>query len=169
LTFHLLSCFFVIEHRRRTILHVNVTHEPTPAWVVQQLRDVFPRDGPHRFVLFDHDSTFDGQVIAFLKATGLEPTGTGIHAPWQNGVTERWVGSCRPELLDRIIALNERHLYRLTREYVDFYHHDRIHDALEKDAPKQRPVEPKPSAQATVISTARVGGVHHRYSWRDAA
>ncbi len=50
LTFQLLSCFFVIEHRRRMILHVNVTREPTPAWVVQQLRDVFPGDGPHRFI-----------------------------------------------------------------------------------------------------------------------
>ena len=85
LTFQLLSCFFVIEHRRRRILHFNVTREPTAAWVVQQLRDVFPGDGPHRFILFDHDSTFDGDVIAFLKATGLNPTRTAIQAPWQNG------------------------------------------------------------------------------------
>jgi hypothetical protein len=146
-----------------------VTREATAASVLRQLRDVFPGDGPHRFALFDHDSTFDGQVIAFLKATGLDLTRTGIHAPWQNGVAERWVGNCQRELLDRIIALNERHLYRLIREHVDYYHHDRIHEALEKDAPKQRPVEPKPSAWATVISTARVGGVHHRYSWRGAA
>jgi putative transposase len=33
LTFQLFSCFFVIEHRRRTILHVNVTCEPTAARV----------------------------------------------------------------------------------------------------------------------------------------
>src|SRR5713101_5673465 len=147
LTFQLLSCFFVIEHRRRTILHFNVTREPTPAWVVQQLRDVFPGDGPHRFVLFDHDSTFDGDVTGFLQATGLDPTRTGIQAPWQNGLAERWVGSCRRELLDSIIALNERHLYRLIRQYVGYYHHDRIHDALEKDAPNRRPIEPKPSAR----------------------
>jgi hypothetical protein len=38
-----------------------------------------------------------------------------------------------------------------------------------KDAPHRRPVEPKPSAQSTVISTMRVGGPHHRYAWRDAA
>jgi transposase InsO family protein len=169
LTFQLLSCFFVIEHRRRTILHFNVTREPTPAWVVQQLRDVFPGDGPHRFMLLDHDSTFDGDVIGFLKATGLDPTRTGIRAPWQNGVAERWVGNCRRELLDQIIALNERHLYRLIREYVDYYHQDRVHDALEKDTPNRRPVERKPSAYATVRSMARAGGLHHRYSWRDAA
>jgi hypothetical protein len=85
LTFQLLWCFFVIEHRRRAILHVNVTREPTATWVVQQLRDVFPGDGPHRYILLDHDSTFDGLVIAFLKATGLDPTRTGVQAPWQNG------------------------------------------------------------------------------------
>jgi hypothetical protein len=66
----------------------------------QQLRDVFPGDGPHRFILFDHDSTFDRNVTGFMKATGLDPTRTGIQAPWQNGVAERWVGSCRRELLD---------------------------------------------------------------------
>ena len=169
LTFQLLSCFFVIEHHRRTILHFNVTRESTPAWVVQQLRDVFPGDGPHRFMLFDHDSTFDGHVTGFMKATGLDPTRTGIQAPWQNGVAERWVGSRRRELLDSIIALNEHHLYRLIRAYLDYYHEDRIHDALEKDAPNRRAVEPKPSASATVISMARAGGLHHRYSWRNAA
>jgi putative transposase len=79
------------------------------------------------------------------------------------------VGSYRRELLDSIIALNESHLYRLIREYVDYYHHDRIHDALEKDAPQRRAIESKPSAHATVISTPRVGGLHHRYSWQDAA
>jgi putative transposase len=169
LTFQLLWCFFVIEHGRRTILHVNVTREPTAPWVVQQLRDVFPGDGPYRFVLLDHDSTFDGAVIAFLKATGLDPTRTGVQAPWQNGIAERWVGSCRRELLDYIIPLNERHLSRLVREYVAYHHDDRIHDALKKDAPKRRPIEAKPSAAATVMSTVRVGGLHHRYSWRAAA
>jgi hypothetical protein len=77
--------------------------------------------GEVRFTLVEHDSTFDGNVIGFLKATGLDPTRTGIQVPWQNGVAERWVGSCRRELLDSIIALNERHLYRLIRAYVDYY------------------------------------------------
>jgi putative transposase len=169
LTFQLLSCFFIIEHHRRKILYFNVTREPTSTWVVQQLRDVFPGDGPHRFLLLDHDTIFDGDVVAFLKTTGVDPTRTGIRAPWQNGIAERWVGSCRRELLDHIIALNERHLYRLIGEYIGYYHQDRVHDALAKDAPNHRPVEPKPSAQATVISTPRAGGLHHRYTWRDAA
>src|SRR5262249_48348417 len=52
------------------------------------------------------------------KATGLKPKQISAQAPWQNGVAKRWVGSCRREILDHVIALNEQHLRRLIREYV---------------------------------------------------
>jgi hypothetical protein len=91
------------------------------------------------------------------------------HAPWQNGISERWVASCRREILDHVIALNEEHLRRLICDYVSYYHQDRIHDSLEKDTPDRRPVEHKPSSNAIVISNPRLGGLHHRYSWREAA
>jgi len=108
-------------------------------------------------------------VSTFLKATGLEPKRTSVQSPWQNGIAERWVGSCRREILDHVIALNEPHLRRLIRDYVNYYHQDRIHDSLEKDTPDRRPVEHKPDVAATVISMSRLGGLHHRYSWRQAA
>jgi hypothetical protein len=43
-------------------------------------------------------------------------------APWQNGTAERWIGSCRREILDHIIAVNEEHLRRLIRDYVRYHH-----------------------------------------------
>jgi putative transposase len=73
---------------------------------------------------------------------------------------DSWVGSVRREILDHVIALNEGHLHRLLREYIAYHHEDRIHDALAKDTPNQT---------ATVVSSARLGGLHHRYSWREAA
>lgn len=166
-TFQLLYCFFVIEHGRRRVLHFNVTAHPTSDWVVQQLREAFAEAAPYRFVLLDHDSIFD--AVAFLRSTGLVAKRTSVQSPWQNGLAERWIGSCRRELLDYVIALDERHLRRLIREYISYYHGDRVHDALEKDAPNGRPVEPRPSDQATIISTPRMGGLHHRYSWKQAA
>jgi putative transposase len=169
LTFQLLYCFFVIEHDRRRVLHFNVTRHPTAEWVVQQLRETFPEAGSYRHAILDHDSKFDADVIAFLQATGLRPKRTSVQAPWQNGIAERWVGSCRREILDHIIALNEQHLRRLIRDYVNYHHDDRIHDSLAKDTPHRRPVESKPSPTATVISSARLGGLHHRYRWREAA
>jgi putative transposase len=92
LTFRLLYCFFVIEHGRRRILHFNVTRHPSAAWVVQQLREVFPEASPYRYVILDRDSKFDDEVITFLKAKGLQPKRTSVRAPWQNGLAERWVG-----------------------------------------------------------------------------
>jgi len=53
-------------HGRCRILHFNVTRHPTSEWVVQQLREVFPDAGPYRYVIFDHDSKFDADLIAFL-------------------------------------------------------------------------------------------------------
>lgn len=99
----------------------------------------------------------------------MEPKRTSVQAPWQNGTAERWVGSCRREMLDHVIAFDERHLVRLLREYVSYYHHDRIHDALKKDAPNGRPLQERPTATAGVSSNSRLGGLHHRYDWRKAA
>jgi transposase InsO family protein len=167
-TFQLLYCFFVIEHSRRKILHFHVTRHPTAEWVVQQLRETLPETGRYRYVILDRDSKFDADVITFLKATGLRPTKTSVQAPWQNGIAERWVGSCRRELLDHVIPLNKQHLRRLMGDYVSHYREDRTHDSFAKDTPNRGPVEKKPSPEATVIPSARLGGLHHRYSWREA-
>ena len=48
----------------------------------------------------------------------VRPVRTSFQSPWQNGVAERWVGSCRRELLDHVIVLNEQHLRRLLHEYL---------------------------------------------------
>ena len=167
-TFRLLYCFFVIEHGRRRILHFNVTRHPTGEWIVQQLREALPEAPPYRYAIFDHDSKFNDDVISFLKSAGVEPKRTTVQAPWQNGTAERWVGSCRRELLDHVIALDERHLIRLFGEYVNYYHNDRIHDSLKKDAPNARPVQQRPMP-TRVISSSRLGGLHHRYDWSAAA
>jgi transposase InsO family protein len=161
--FRTLYCLFVIEHGRRRILHFNVTRHPTSDWVLQQLREAFSEARPYRYVILDRDSKFDGDVIAFLKSTGLNPKRTSIQAPWQNGIAERWIGSCRRELLDHVIPLNENHLRLLLREYVAYHHDDRTHDSLDKDAPNRRPVEHMPAYGSEVAASARVGGLHHRY------
>ena len=105
----------------------------------------FPRLVRIVYAIFDRDSKYDADVITFLKATGLQAKQTSVQAPWQNGVAERWVGSCRREILDHVIPLNEEHLRRLLREFVNYYHQDRVHDSLGKDTPNRRPVEQKPA------------------------
>ena len=58
---------------------------------------------------------------------------------------------------------------RSVRDYIKYYHEDRIHDALNKEAPGRRVVERRPSESANVAGVPRVGGLHHRYQWQIAA
>lgn len=138
LTFSALYCFFIISHDRRRILHCNVTRHPTSTWIAQQLREAFPYDGTPKFLLFDHDAKYGFEVRAAIRVMNITAVRTSIGCPWQNGVAERWVGSCRRELLDHVIALNEQHLRRLLSEYISYYHDDRTHLGLGKHTPRRR-------------------------------
>jgi transposase InsO family protein len=163
LTFGVLHCFFVIAHDRRRILHFNVTKHPGSAWVIQQLREAFPYDSAPDYLIFDRGSSFNAEMIDAVKNFGIQPKRTSFRSPWQNGVAERFVGNCRRDLLDHVIVLNERHLKRLMREYVRYYHEDRTHLALAKGTPAGREGAKNSEVGRKVVSIPRLGGLHHRY------
>src|SRR5499427_3001902 len=164
LTFGVLYCIFVISHDRRKILHFNVTRNPHALWIVQQLREAWAYKQPHRFLLFDRDAKCGADVVSAVKEMGSEPTRTAFRSPWQNGVAERWVESCRRDLLDHVIILNERHLKRLMSSYLLYYHEDRTHLGLAKDTPAGRAIEIRSVGSSKIQSFPRLGGLHHRYA-----
>jgi len=100
---------------------------------------------------------------------GVKIVRTAYRSPWQNGTAERWVLSVRQDLLNNVVVLRERHLRRLLRDYICYYHEDRCHLALEKGCPVRRPASRRPDPQAKIIAMPRIGGLHHRYEWRSAA
>ena len=169
LSFRVLYCFFVIEHQRRRILHFNATAHPTSDWIVQQLREALPLPCPYRHIIFDRDGKFRTEVRTFLKTSGMKAVRTSARSPWQSGVAERWVGSIRREVLDHVIPLNERHLVRLSREYLRYYHDDRTHLGLKKETPGRRPTDLRSDHTSEVRTEPRIGGLHHRYTWSAAA
>ena len=168
-TMNVLYGFFVIHHDRRRILHFNATYHPTAQWVIQQLREAFPFESAPRHLIFDRDSIFCPAVVEFVKALGAESSRTAYRSPWQNPVAERWIGSLRREVLDRVVVLGQQHLIRLTHSYIQYYHEDRCHLGLGRDTPDGRPVTLRPSSHAKVVALPRVGGLHYRYVWREAA
>jgi transposase InsO family protein len=159
-TFSVLYCFFVVSHDRRRILHFNITKHPSSHWIVQQLREAFPFESSPRFLIFDRDGKYGLEVPAAVRTLKIRPVRTSFESPWQNGVAERWVGSCRHDLLDHIIAVNERHLKRLLSEYVRYYHEDRTHLGLGKATPHRRT---RSVASGRILCHERLGGLHHRY------
>ena len=158
----------ILEHGRRVIRHLNVTTNPTAAWVKQQLREAFPYDEVPRYLLFDRDATF-GAVKGFVAAMGITPKQTSPRNPWQNGHCERVIGTLRRDLLDHVVVLGEDHLRRLLKGYLSYYHQDRTHLGLGKDSPRGRPMDHGPGARGQIVAERRCGGLHHRYRWGQVA
>jgi putative transposase len=116
-----LYCFVVVEHATRRIHVLGVTANPTAGWVAQQARnlmlDLGDRAGAFRFLIRDRDSKFTGLFDEVFKAQGIRVVLTAPQAPRMNAIMERWVGSVRRELLDRILIINARHLRKVLVEY----------------------------------------------------
>jgi putative transposase len=160
ITFRVLYGFFVIGHDRRRVLHFSGTRHPTSTWIVQQLREAFPYQWAPQFLIFDRDAKYGLEVSIADRSMAIQAIRTSFRSPWQNGIAERWVESCRRDLLDHVIALNDLHLKRLLVDYVRYYHDDRTHLGLGKETPGGRL---RSVSNGQVIGGARLGGLHHRY------
>ena len=169
LTFRLLYVLLVIQHDRRKVLLVNVTAHPTAAWVIQQLREAFPFETTARFILLDRDSIFSTAVCKALQHMKVQSVRIAHQSPWQNGVAERWIGTCRAGTARSRHRAERRTPAPAAQEFVAYYHDDRTHMSLGNDPPVRRAVSLQPNPTAKVTSFRRVGGLHHRYEWDEAA
>ena len=129
----------VIEHGNRRVRVLGATEHPVQSWVIQQARNLLMDLGDAgtraKFILHDRDASFTQAFDAVFQAAGIRVIRSAVQAPRMNSITERWIGSCRRELLDRILIWNLRHLMRVLREYEDFYNSHRPHRALDQAAP----------------------------------
>jgi len=165
-TFRTIYVFLVLSLDRRRIVHFNVTANPAAAWTSLQLIQTFPFDSAPRYLIRDRDGVYGQTVVDALESMGIEQIITAPRSPWQNGYCERVIGTIRRECLDHVIVLSERHLRRVLKEYLAYYHGSRTHLGLEKDAPEPRAVQAQDAGPVT--SESVLGGLHHRY-YREAA
>jgi putative transposase len=63
---------------------------------------------------------------------------SSVQIPRMNAVMERWVRTCRRELLDRTLIWNQRHLLHALREYEVFYNTHRPHQNIGNARPLAR-------------------------------
>jgi transposase InsO family protein len=159
ITMRMLFVFVVLEHRRRQVLHFNVTEHPTAAWTSQQIIEAFAdRDAP-RYLIRDRDSVYSNDVHLRISSMGIEEVLTAARSPWQNPYVERLIGSIRRDCLNHFVILNARHLKRALAWYFGYYHESRTHLGLDKQCPLPRQV----SGTGKIIAIPQVGGLHHRY------
>ena len=164
--FQVLYVFVVLALERRRLVFANVMTNPTAFWLGQQTINAFPWNTAPRFMIRDRDRAYGNEFSRRVRDLGIRSIKTAIRAPKMNCYAERLIGTIRRELFDHVIVASERHARRLLRDFQVWYNEDRLHFALEKDAPDYRPVEPPEMGE--VISLTRLGGLHHRYSRRAA-
>jgi putative transposase len=157
-----------IEHGTRRIRVLGATDHPVQAWVVQQARnllmDLEEAGTRVKFVIHDRDASFTAAFDAVFQCAGSRIIRSAVQAPRMNSIMERWIGSCRRELLDRTLVWNQRHLMTVLREYEDFYNTHRPHRALKQATP----LRPLPEGVTNldhfrVQRRDRAGGVIHEY------
>ena len=124
----------VIEHATRRIRILGVTAHPNNAWVTQQARNLLMHLGERaetvKILLRDRDTKFTAAWDAAFAAAGILTVRSPVQAPRANALMDRWIGSCRREVLDRILIWDQRHLLRVLREYETHHNEHRPHRSL---------------------------------------
>ena len=141
-----LYVFAVIEHASRRIRILGATAHPTASWVVQAAKNLVmgieDAGCRARCLIRDRDGKFPRPFDEVLKDAGVEVVLSGVGMPRMNSIMERWVQTCRRELLDRTLIWNQRHLLHALREFETFYNEHRPHQGLANAHPLHPLPEP---------------------------
>ncbi len=161
----------VIEHRTRRIRIMGATAHPTASWVARAARNLVMDLGDAgcraRFLIRDRDGRFPAVFDAVLADAGLEVVLTGVRMPRMNAIMERWVQTCRRELLDRTLIWNHGHLLHALREFEGFFNEHRPHQGIANARPLHSlppPItDPDRITCLNVRRRQRLGGILNEY------
>ena len=159
LSFRLLYGFVVLRHRRRKIMWLGVTANPTAELIARQLSEACGWEAAPDYIVRDRDCVYAKAFVRRLRAMGIRDRPTAPRSPWQNAYAERLIGSIRREVLDHVVVLGEAHLRQLLRSYMTYYNEARTHLSLSKDAPVSRAVQ----SAGRILAVPHLGGLHHQY------
>ncbi|GAB2991886.1 integrase core domain-containing protein [Saccharothrix stipae] len=161
----------MIEHASRRIRVLGATAHPTAAWVTQAARnlvmDLEDAGSTAGFLIRDRDGKFPALFDAVLADAGVQVVLSGVRIPRMNAIVERWIHSCRRELLDRTLIWNQPHLLQALREYERFYNTHRPHQGIANARPLH--ALPQPATDQAAVTRLdirrrqRLGGILNEY------
>ena len=159
LTFELLFAFLVLGRGRRQLLWFQVTRHPTAEWLARQITEAFPWTSAPAYLVRDNDYAYGHVFTSRVSAMGIRDRPITPGSPWQNGCSERLIGTLRRECLDQMVIFSEMHLRRTLFAYAAYYNQARTHLALQKDAPLHRAVQ----RSGAIVAIPILAGLHHQY------
>ncbi|PWK80661.1 integrase-like protein [Lentzea atacamensis] len=131
--------FFVMEVATRYVHVLGATTHPDGPWTTQQARnlliDLGDRADDFRFLIRDRAGQFTASFDAVLTDAGIDVVKIPPRCPQANCYAERFVGTVRHEVTDRLLIINEHHLRAVLARYVSHYNH-RPHRARQLTPPR---------------------------------
>ena len=116
-----------------------------------------------RFLIRDRDAKFTAAFDAVFTAIDIRIIKTPVRAPRANAIAERFVGTIRRELLDRLLIINQRHAAAVLREFERHYNDHRPHRTLGQAAPSRPLPRRTPTEIHKIRRHDRLGGLIHEY------
>jgi putative transposase len=161
----------IIEHATRRVRILGATAHPTKAWATQAVRnlamDLQDAGCPARFLIRDRDGKYPAMFDAIVADTGIRVVLSGVQMPRMNAIMERWIQSCRHELLDRMLIWNLAHLLHALHQYERHHNEHRPHRGIANARPLQPLPEPitdlAPVTHLDIRRRDRLGGIIHEY------
>jgi len=152
---------FAIHVATRKVESLGTHAQRDGPWMEQIARNVSGEGGflvGKKYLIRDRDPLYTKKFDRVLKTTGVEPGKLPPRSPNLNPHAERFVRSVREEGLDRLILSSEDQLRYVLSEYLQYYHHERIHQGL------NRIIEPQHEGnQGEIICIERLGGLLKSY------
>ncbi len=124
------NVLFVMELATRKVVCAGITPHPDAAWMLQVGRNLTDAISGNlrgkQFLMMDRDASFHSAFRGLLENAGVRPVRLPARSPNCNAHLERFHGSFKREIADRMIFLGEDHLRRVITEYLEYYHHERM-------------------------------------------
>jgi transposase InsO family protein len=95
---------------------------------------------------------------SILRGAGVNPLKLPARSPNLNAYAERFVRSIKEECLNHLILSSEEQLRHVLAEYLEHYHHERIHQGINRIiAPRHK------GNDGEIICIERLGGLLKSY------
>jgi len=158
---------FAIDLSTRKVKILGVKSDPNGVWMEQVARNATDsEDGifkGKRYLIHDRDPLFTIGFEMILQSAGVKPVKLPPKSPNLNAYAERFVRSIKEECLSKLILSSELQLRHVLSEYLEYYHHERIHQGINGI------IEPKyQGQQGDIICIERLGGLLKSYHYQAA-
>jgi putative transposase len=115
-----------------------------------------------QFLVRDRDTKFTASYDEVFRSEGVRVIKTPVGSPRASAFAEPWVRTVRPECLDWILILGDRHLERLLWDYVGHYNGQHPHRGIDLQVACSA-TNPSPLPRHSSPSQDVLGGLVHEY------